>query len=363
MESLLYQIALTLANGIGPVRARALITAFGTAEAVFQAKTADHIRVSDIGPHAAAILRNDKLLQKAEAELRFVYDHSIQPIFFTDHAYPERLRQCPDSPILLFTQGKMDLNASRIISVVGTRTATSYGKQFCEKLMHALRPHSPLVISGLAYGIDICAHRAAMSAGLPTAACLAHGLDRIYPSLHSSVAREMTANGGLITEFPSGTKPDRELFPMRNRIIAGIADCTVVIETDQSGGSMITAYLANGYGREVFALPGRYNDPHSAGCNLLIKRNVAAALTSPEDLADYLNWTSPPAAKQLSLFSNLSENERPVVNLIREKLKIGVDQIALHTGRPVESISSLLLDLEFRGVIQSLPGKIYTMAQ
>jgi DNA processing protein len=358
---ILYQIALTLIPGIGPVRAKSLLSYCGSAESIFKEKKTILTKIPEIGAQTAGLFTNKEIFNRAEREIKFIENNGILPIFFTDMHFPDRLKDCEDTPILLYTKGKMDLNAPRIISIVGTRTATSYGKQFCAELISGIRQYSPIVVSGLAYGIDICAHRNALTNGLSTVACVAHGLDKIYPALHSSVAVEMMKNGGLVSEFPSVTRMTPELFPMRNRIIAGLADCTIVLETDEKGGSMITAHLANSYGREVFALPGRYNDNHSSGCNLLIKKNLGAIITSPADLADYMNWNRQAIqdSKQLQIFQDLTTIEASIVTEIKKSGKVMIDELSISTGIGFSELSSHLLSLEFKGVIRSQPGKVY----
>lgn len=360
-SSLIYQIALSLIPGIGPIKAKTLVLHCGSAEAVFKEKRSHITRIPDIGDATVQMLRNSAAFHQAEAEIKFIEQHQIVPYFFNDEKYPDRLRLCEDSPIIIYTRGRLSMQRDKIISIVGTRKATSYGKQFCHELLDGIAHLKPTVVSGLAYGIDVCAHKHCLTLGLQTIACVAHGLNRIYPPLHSQVAHDMQNNGGLISEFMSTTKMTPELFPMRNRIIAGIADCTLVIETDLKGGSMITANLANSYGREVFALPGRYNDLHSSGCNALIKRNLAAIITSPGDLIDYMNWGSDvkPKAKQLPLFLDLSEDESMVVKFLGKKGKTAVDELSFETGYAFSKLASLLLNLEFRGVVKSLPGKFY----
>jgi DNA processing protein len=361
MNERVFQIALAMANGVGPVKARALLARFGTAENIFRAGK-EITRVHDIGPATTDALRDKALLRRAEEELLFSENNSVSLIFISDPQYPERLRQCADAPVLLYSRGLANLNAPKVISIVGTRAATAYGKHFCEQLIAAVAAHSPVVVSGLAYGIDICAHRACIKHGVSTVGCLAHGHDRIYPSLHASVANQMMQSGALITEFPSGTRPDRELFPMRNRIIAGVSDCTVVIETDDRGGSMITAHLAHGYGREVFALPGRYDDAHSTGCNLLIRKNIAAILATPRDLAEYLGWDNVHArtAIQPSLFDALTAEEEVFMKALSAEEPAHLDDIVSRSQYPAGRVAELLLDLEFRGVLRSLPGKRYS---
>ncbi len=359
----LYQIALTLASGIGPIKAKLLITHCGNAEQIFREKKSALLKIPDIGESAIRPLLDKKIIERAEQEIRFTQEQGIQILFFTDAHYPERLKSCDDGPVVLYTRGKMDLNTKRVISIVGTRTATSYGKTFCAELLEGLKAYSPLVISGLAYGIDVCAHRNAVNNGLATAACVAHGLDKIYPSLHAPLALEMEKNGGLISEFPGYTKMTPELFPMRNRIIAGLADCCIVVETDERGGSIITANLASSYSREVFALPGRFNDPHSKGCNSLIRKNLAAILTSPDDLIRYMNWDEPEtrSVKQLDLFSQLEGDASVIAQTLQLHGRMNIDELSHATSISFGKLSSLLLELEFRGFIKTSPGKYFEM--
>jgi DNA processing protein len=359
-SSAVYQIGLTLLPGIGPVRAKLLLSQFGSAESIFSESLTSLKKVPEIGEFFARVIKSADILNRAQEEFDFVNKHDINIHFHNEPGFPSRLKLCDDSPVLLFSKGKLDLNAPRVISIVGTRSATSYGKHFCEELLKGIAQYEPLVVSGLAYGIDICAHRNAMAAGLPTVACLAHGLDKIYPQLHFPVAVEMMNHGGLLTEFVSYTKQAPELFPMRNRIIAGLADCTIVLETDRKGGSIITANIAASYGREVFALPGRYTDRHSSGCNELIKRNQAAILTSPLDLVEYLNWDQKENLnRQLPLFDDLNEQELSILRILSDSGRISIDQIGQKCELELTTMSSILLELEFKGKVKSLPGKIY----
>jgi DNA processing protein len=363
-DELPFQIALTQLQGVGPVRAKNLIAHCGQASAVFKEKKTALLKIQDIGPAAVEAIRDKKILASAFQAAQQLEENNIQPIFFTDNDYPHRLKHCDDSPVLLFYRGTGSLNAQRVVSIVGTRRATSYGKSFCKELMQHLTSFQPLVVSGLAFGVDISAHRFAMECGLPTVACLAHGLDKIYPPAHAATALEMQNNGGLLSEHLPGTLPDRDFFPMRNRIIAGIADCTVVIETDKKGGSMITAHLAHSYGREVFALPGRYTDRLSRGCHALIKQNIAAVLTHPSDLPEYLGWLAekkPSNVFQTSLFQELKEPEASIVHRIHQSEKSSLDDLCEHTNLSLGQLSSVLLSLEFKGLIKSLPGKYYSL--
>lgn len=358
---MLYQIALTLIPGIGPIKAKSLLAHCGSAENVFRETKRALTRIPEIGSVMADVIRSSDVIGRAEKELEFIERHSIIPLFIGDSNYPERLKQCDDSPVVLYTKGNMNLGVSRVVSIVGSRSSTPYGKEFCDHLLDTIKAYDPLIVSGLAYGIDIAAHKKSVELGLATVGCLAHGLEKIYPPVHLPVANEMLNRGGLVTEFVSHTKQAAELFPMRNRIIAGLADCTVVVETDLKGGSIITAYLANSYGREVFALPGRHNDRMSSGCNELIKRNIAAILSHPSDLISYMNWEStkskPPV--QLPLFQEFTADESKLLNYLNNHGKTTLDILSTQLNQSISELSTLLLELEFKGVVKSLPGKVY----
>lgn len=363
-NDLLYQIALTLIPGIGPVKSRILISHCGSAENIFSEKKQHLMKIPEIGLHSAGLFQNKEAFQRAETELKFIEKNDVQTFFITEKKYPERLKQCDDSPILLYGRGRIDLNKKIVVSIVGTRNATTYGKSVCQQLITGIAHLNPLVISGLAYGIDICAHRNALSSKLSTVACVAHGLEKIYPPMHTSVAIDMLNHGGLLTEFPSYTRMTPELFPTRNRVIAGLSDCTVVVETDTKGGSIITAHLANSYARDVFAIPGRTGDRHSSGCNQLIRKNIAAILNSPEELIEYMGWNDQdkPKSKQLPLFTELTADENAVVSILHQEGKTDIDILSHTSGLQFTKLSNLLLELEFKGVVKSLPGKLYELA-
>jgi DNA processing protein len=359
-EELLYQLALSMLPRIGPVRAKALMSYCGSASAIFREKKKDLLKIPDIGPVIAGSIKLDKVLKEAESELRFIEKNDIVALFYTDRRYPERLKLCEDGPVMLFLDGLADLNPRYSISVVGTRRATAYGKQICAELLSGLREYQPLIVSGLAYGIDIEAHRISVDLSLPTVACLAHGLDRIYPSEHAAIAQKMKDKGGLLTEFLPKTKPDRELFPMRNRIVAGMSDCTVVVESDNKGGSILTAHLASSYNRDVFAFPGRIYDKYSSGCNHLIKKNIAAIINSPEELISNMGWDIvQPKARQLSFDLDITDDERKVISILHDHQKMVLDELAVKSEIPLSKLSSLLIQLEFRNKIKSLPGKVF----
>src|SRR4030095_2785581 len=279
-SELLYQLALTEVPNIGCVRAKILAMDFGNAEMIFKSDLGSLEKIEGIGTIPARSIKKFSDFSKAEDEIKFIEKYKIKPLFLTDKNYPKRLLNCYDSPTLLFYKGDADLNASKVVAIIGTRNHTEYGKQQTEKLVKELSSQNILVVSGMAFGIDSIAHKTAYKHNLATVGVLGHGLDQIYPPEHSHLAKEMLKHGGgLLTEFRSNTKPDKHNFPTRNRIVAGMSDATVVIETGEKGGSMITAELANGYNKDVFALPGKVTDNKSAGCNFLIRNNKAMLLT------------------------------------------------------------------------------------
>ncbi|NMD16070.1 MAG: DNA-protecting protein DprA, partial [Bacteroidales bacterium] len=269
--SLLYEIALTLIPGVGDINGKKLVNYCGSAEAVFKEKKSALMRIPGIGEYTANAILNTKPFDRAQQEIEFIKKYKVNVFYYKDKNYPLRLRNCEDAPILIYYKGTESLNPPLSLSIVGTRRATDYGKWYIDKLMEALSSYSVVIISGLAFGIDTAAHRSALEHGLPTIAILGHGLDRIYPSQNRQLAKKILDHGGLLTDFPSQTKPDRENFPKRNRIIAGLCDALLVIETGIKGGSLITADIANSYNRDVFALPGRFGDQMSEGCNWLIR--------------------------------------------------------------------------------------------
>ncbi|MDB5143501.1 MAG: dprA [Mucilaginibacter sp.] len=362
--SLLHQVALTFIKNIGPTSAKSLIAHFGEAEQIFKAPRTKLMKVPGIGERRLAGADLTVALLRAEEELRFIEKNEIQVIFYTDKAYPKRLMNCADGPILLYAKGHADLNPPHVISIVGTRNATEYGKQLCRQLVEELQQYNTLIVSGLALGIDVCAHKESLKQNLPTVGVLGHGLDRIYPAQNRSTADKMLENGALLTEFPSGTIPDRENFPQRNRIVAGLADATVVIEASTKGGALITAEIANSYNRDVFAFPGRVDDEYSEGCNFLIRNNKAALLTCAADLAYSLGWEkaddTQPAKEQLTLFMDLSTDERVIFDIIHQhKSPLAIDDLTIKTNMPMSQLAMNLLNMEMQGFIRSLPGKTY----
>ena len=364
-NELLHQLALTLVPNIGDVQAKILIQHFGEVSAIFKAKTSTLEKIEGIGSVRAKSIKEFGDFHIAEKEQEFIEKYKIKTFFLTDKDYPKRLLNCYDSPTLLFYKGIADLNASKIVAIVGTRTNTEYGKQFTEKLVKDLSEQNITIISGLAFGIDAMAHKAALKHGLPTVGVVGHGLDKIYPSENSSLAKEMIKEeGGILSEFFSGTKPDKHNFPLRNRIVAGISDATVVVETNIKGGSMITGNLANAYNRDVFAVPGRTTDTKSSGCNHLIKYNKAILLTDADELLELMGWkekSKTKTKKQKELFIELTPEEKQVVQLLQAKETVSIDEINLSSGLSSSTIAAAILNLELQNVVASLPGKMYKL--
>lgn len=362
----LYNIALTQIFGIGDILTKNLIAYCGSSEAVFHEKKSHLEKIPGIGTITASTIIQGKqdALTRAEEELVFIEKYKIETLFFTDENYPARLKHCVDSPPLLYFKGNANLNNEKIISIVGTRNATDYGKDLCKNLIEELASLNITVVSGLAYGIDITAHKVCVENNIPTIGVLAHGLDKIYPAVHKPTAEKMIENGGILTDFISKTKPDKENFPKRNRIVAGIADATIVIESATDGGSLITAKIANSYNRDVFAFPGNIGKKYSEGCNELIKKNQAALITCAKDVIDMMLWEPQPTKKkkiQKELFVTLSTEEEKIVSVLKEKEKLHIDDICHNSKMPISKASALLLNLEFSGLIKSLPGKMYEL--
>lgn len=359
----LYRIALTMVPNIGPVQAKLLTDTLGSATAIFRAKQQTLESIEGIGTVKASSIRKFNQFNLAEEELRFAEKFSVQLLFLTDEKYPKRLLHCYDPPTLLYYRGEADLNHPRMLSVIGTRNKTDYGKQLTQQLVEELCRQHITVVSGLALGIDAIAHKTCVKNNTPTVAVVGHGLDNIYPPEHKSLARDICrSGGGMLTEFRSNTKPDRHHFPLRNRIVAGISDATVVIETDVKGGSMITASLANSYNRDVFAYPGKTTDSKSAGCNQLIRNNRAVLVTSAHDILDTLGWIvhPKPANTQTSLFITLSEEEQQIAQLLSGR-SVHIDALRLQSGISAAAFATALLQLELKAVITALPGNMYKL--
>lgn len=361
----LYQIGLTKINGIGDIIARNLLDIIGDEEEIFKSTRKSLLTIKGISSRLVDEILNPNVLKEAESELNFIEKNNIQTFFIKDETYPYRLKDCTDAPTLLYYKGCKDLNANKIISIVGTRKSTDYGNSFCENFIKEIATYFPdaLIISGLAYGIDICAHKYAMIENLPTVGVLAHGLDRIYPSQHRKYAVEMLKNGGLLTEFPSGTEPDKYNFVKRNRIVAGISDATIVVESDVKGGSLITADIANSYNREVFALPGRVTDHASKGCNKLITENKAIMLQNIESFIQQMNWNNSASVipKQTELFLELTDEEQVIYDALINCENKHVNQISIETNIPVSQLFFFLLEMEIKNIIKPLPGGVYKL--
>ncbi len=362
-SNILYYLALQAASGIGDINAKKLIAHCGSAQAVIEEKSNNLEKIPGIGSYTIKGLKDNSLIQKAEKELEFINNNNIQASTFLDENYPDKLKHCIDGPILFFQKGKINLKNKRIISVVGTRMITNYGKSFLEEFIREIKEYEPIIVSGLAYGIDIFTHQQAMKNNLQTIAVLAHGLDDIYPKIHKREALQMCEHGGLFTEFWSNTNPDRENFVKRNRIVAGLSEATIVIESAEKGGSLITAGIANSYHRDVFAVPGRTSDSYSKGCNQLIKTNQAALINSAKDLAYMLNWVidenNSKKVIQKQLFVDLDEHEKNIYNFLLKEGKQNLDLIALNCKYPIHKTATLLLNLELKGVAKPLPGKLF----
>jgi DNA processing protein len=362
-EELIYRLALTMIPELGPVKARLLTEHFGDASSVFSARKKELGCIEGIGELCARRLKEWNNFREAEEEIVFAEKHQLQILFITDKDYPQRLLHCYDPPTVLFYRGNAALNHSRIISIIGTRNHTDYGKQVTEQLITSLASQNILVVSGLAFGIDAIAHKASLQQHIPTVGVLAHGMDTLYPSQHKSLAKEMLLQGGLLTEFRKTTKPDKHNFPKRNRIVAGMADATIVIETAVKGGSMITAELAYNYNRDLFAVPGKITDSKSSGCLKLIKQNKATLLTDAEQLIETLGWEEKKKIikKQKELFIELSVDERIIVNLLNETEATPIDVLYVKSGLSSSTVAAVILNLELQNVICSLPGKMYRL--
>ena len=366
-NELYYTIALLRIEKVGDITARELIAQFGGAAAVFRASVKDILKTPNVGAVIAENIKKFDDWARIDAEMLFLERHNITATLYHEKQYPQRLVYYNDAPTILYQRGDWNANATnRIVGIIGTRKPTQYGINFTEKLVAALQPYNITVISGLAYGIDGVAHRASLEQKMPTVGVLAHGLQKIYPPAHEKMAQRMWQEGGaLLTEFPSGTEADRENFPRRNRIVAGLCDCLVVTETAHKGGSMITANIANEYNKDVFALPGRVNEGISGGCNSLIKRHKAALLESVEDLVYVMRWhetaNQPTKNVQSQLFLELTGDDKIIVDALREHTELPIDALAYRTGIVVSRLSALLLGLEFSGLVRSMPGKRYAL--
>jgi len=367
-QDLIYQIGITLVKGIGNITAKQIVENLDNISVLFKEKKHVLERISGLSRRIINEIHSPDVLKRAEKEIRFIEKSRIEPLFITDPAYPDRLKECVDAPVMLYFRGNADLNAQKIISIVGTRNATTYGKETTDQFVHDIRNVFPesLIVSGLAYGIDIAAHRAALRENLVTVGILAHGLDRIYPSAHRNTAVEMINAGGLLTDFISETNPDRQNFVKRNRIVAGISDCTVVVESAKKGGALITANIADSYNRDVFSFPGKACDKYSEGCNMLIKSKKAALVTSADDVFREMNWSDPPEPVrkqtiQRVLFPELNPEEQRVIEVLSKAGSMQLNLLAIELDLPVSRLSVILFDLEMNGMIRCKPGGMYSL--
>ncbi|PWA05266.1 DNA-processing protein DprA [Flavobacterium psychrotolerans] len=360
-QELFYLLALLKVEGVGDIIAKKLLTHCGSATAVFETKSSQMASIDGIGSVLLRNLRDKTVFEKAEQELKFIKSNDVAISYFMDENYPERLKHCIDGPVLLFSSGNINLKNRKTISIVGTRQITSYGTEFCKKLIADLAPLDPIIISGFAYGVDIVAHQAALDHDLQTIGVLAHGLNQIYPKVHKKYVSKIEETGGFMTEFWSSSNPEKENFVKRNRIVAGISEATIVIESADKGGSLITANMANDYNRDVFAVPGRTTDKYSQGCNTLIKTQKANVLSSAADLIYMLNWDleTTPKSVQKQLFVTLDQDEQKVYDYLQKNGKDLLDTVALQCDFPIYRISGLLLNMELKGVIRPLPGKLF----
>lgn len=358
-------LALTRVRGLKATLILQLIEAAGSASELFANIDSIHDILPGVTPELIAALSDKSVFDYAKKEMEFIVGNNIKLYCITDDDYPARLRECIDAPAAIYTLGNADLNARRIVSIVGTRHATEYGKDICSNFVAELARLQPdtLIVSGLAFGIDVCAHRSALKAGLPTLGVLAHGLDRIYPATHRNVAKEMLANGGLLTEFMSGTMPFKQNFLQRNRIVAGMADATVVIESPSHGGSLVTASLAQSYARDCFAFPGRVTDKNSSGCNELVSRNRAALITSAQDFVEAMNWhTALPAKTPVmpDLFPTLSVDEQRILNLLKKYSDgMQINSLIVELDIPINRIMPILFEMEMKNLIKAVAGGRY----
>ena len=373
-ENLKYKIGITLIKGIGCNLSKSLIAYVGSVEGVFKEKQQNLAKIPGIGEilsrEIVTQINSQGVLKRAEQEIEFILKNKILTTYFTDRDYPYRLKECPDSPIMIYSKGPCSLNDGKFVGIVGTRNATETGKENCKKLISDLARVLPntVIVSGLAYGIDICAHKTALESGLPTIGVIGHGLDRMYPEVHRPVAVKMVQDGALLTEYLSQTNPDKQNFVQRNRIIAGLCDAIVVVESGIKGGALITAEIANEYNRDVFSFPGRVTDEWSAGCNALIKNNKASLIESSDDILRFMNWEKQNSTKapnvQTALFLDLSDEEKEIITTLRQNPDgIQFNELAIQLEKPISKTSSLLLDMEFKGLVKCLPGNVYRIVK
>lgn len=359
-------LALHFIPGIGDHTIRQLVSYCGSAERIFTTPKGKLLKIPGIGNVTAESIITGKPFKEAEKECRKAEKQSVELIFYTDKQYPSRLRQVEDAPTLLYTKGRIDFDVMRTVGIVGTRKCTDYGKECVEELVKGLVPHGALIVSGLAYGIDIQAHKQALKQNLPTIGVMGSGIDVMYPAAHRETATKMMEHGGLVTENPFGAKPDAHNFPARNRIIAGLSDALIVVEAAEKGGALITAEIANSYNKDVFAFPGNIGQSFSAGCNNLIKSNKAHLISSVKDLEYIMNWNSSVKEQKKTplLLDTFEPDEQTALQILMDNNNaLRIDELSWRSNLPLSQLASILLGLEFKGVIQSLPGKVYKIVK
>jgi len=363
-EEIIALLALQKTKGVGDIIAKKLISHCGSAQNILAEKKNTLAKINGIGAATLRFLFDKKDLLAAEKELAYIQKNNLNFCYYQNDNYPSLLKQCIDAPILLFSDGNINLNNLRIISIVGTRKMTLYGRDFVNQFIEELTPYNPIIVSGFAYGVDITAHKAAVKNKLQTIGVLAHGFEQIYPKVHKKYIHQVNENGGFYSEFWHDEDPLKNNFLKRNRIVAGMSKATIIIESAERGGSLVTADIANSYSRDVFAVPGKTTDSLSKGCNNLIKTNKAGILTSAKDLAEALNWelsSKQPKAIQKQLFIDLSKEEQTIVDFLQKNEKTHIDSIALDCNIPVYKLATLLFNMEMKGVIRPLQGKLFEL--
>ena len=358
-----FPIALTLLDGIGSIKAKNLIAYLGSAEAVFTEKKSVLAQVPGVGTKMLSKSNLSQALDRADQLLTRIYEDGNQVFYYLNDDYPRRLKQIEDGPVLLYGKGNLDLNPRRSVAVVGTRNATNYGKQLCYDLVSTLKGSDVTIVSGLAHGIDGVTHHLCVKENVPTIGVLGHGLDRVYPAAHKRLAKDMQLNGGLLTEYIPGTIPESQNFPMRNRIVAGMADAVIVVESDTKGGSLITCELANEYNKDVFAFPGPIYAQYSRGCNRMIAESKAHLLTSTQHFLKFMEWEEKKQPPQLDLLKELDDNQRTIVKLLKDKGQLSIDVMSIVSQIPQGQLNGILLAMEFAGFLRALPGKMYQLSE
>lgn len=363
-QNILNNIALTMVPEIGPVMAKLLISYCGSAEAVFKASKRELLKIPGVGPKTVDKIVSSDTFERAENQMKYLSNHKGKAVVFHSDEYPQRLKHFDSSPLVLYLKGNMNLNHKRTVAIIGTRKPTEQGKINCEKLIEGLQDYGVQIISGLAFGIDTCAHKKSVETNTETIGVMGHGLDILYPAENRKLVSKMFHNGGVLTEFPINTRPDRENFPMRNRIIASMSDVVIVVESKRKGGSIITAEFANTYSKDVFAIPGRTTDEASEGCNKLIKQHKANLLESAADIGYIMRWDETDKSRivQKSLFIDFTEEEQKLIDILNAKDSVTVDELSHLLKLPHSNLANMLLNLEFKGAIRSLPGKKYILS-